>query len=278
MSKALCLSSGGVKGIAILGALHCLYEKQILDYKNIEVFIGTSIGSIIALLLSIDYTPNELFESVVQIESPFSENTLLSVWERIKGFMDNFGLLSLKPMENIVAKLIIKKLGTVPTLKELYVITKKQFICVTTNCTNMREEYLYHETFPDLLCTEAISMSCNIPLIFEKIKYNNNYYVDGGITDPFPINFTRKIFSGEIIGVEVIEDCILEDNLLSYIYTIFSTPLMKIKNTITDEKMKIISIKLKEKFSLKPTLDKKIELFILGYLNSDGIGTLAESL
>jgi predicted acylesterase/phospholipase RssA len=266
-AKALCLSSGGVKGVAILGAVHYLYESKILEYKDIEIFIGTSIGSIIALLLSIDYTPNELFEALVQTESPFTPNTLLAAWERLKGFIDNFGFLSIKPMIEVIGKLIVKKLGSIPTLKELHSFTKKQFICVSTNCNSMREEYLSSETYPELLCTDAVAMSCNIPLIFEKIKYCNNYYVDGGMSDPFPINYTRSIFPGAIFGVEVIDDIILEDNLLSYIYNIFSTPLAKLKNINIDDKIKITTIKLKEKFNLNPSLEKKIQLFVLGYLN-----------
>src|SRR6185295_147822 len=55
----LVLSGGGSKGLAILGALHLFHENKALD--QIIEYWGTSVGSVIGLLLLIGYTPFEIF-------------------------------------------------------------------------------------------------------------------------------------------------------------------------------------------------------------------------
>src|SRR5271156_5786165 len=55
----LVLSGGGIKGLAILGALHYVHD-QLKVFTNFKNYVGTSIGSIICYLLIIGYTPLEL--------------------------------------------------------------------------------------------------------------------------------------------------------------------------------------------------------------------------
>jgi NTE family protein len=54
----MVLSGGGVKAVAHIGALKALHELHLLD--SIEIFVGTSIGSIIATLYVLGMTPDEM--------------------------------------------------------------------------------------------------------------------------------------------------------------------------------------------------------------------------
>ena len=56
----ICFSGGGTKGLVFVGAIKALVEKNVIDLSKINKYIGTSAGSIIALLLLIGYTPAEL--------------------------------------------------------------------------------------------------------------------------------------------------------------------------------------------------------------------------
>ena len=38
----------------------------------------------------------------------------------------------------------------------------------------------------------AVRISCSIPVFFTPVKYNDCYYVDGGVTNNFPINYCNK--------------------------------------------------------------------------------------
>jgi predicted acylesterase/phospholipase RssA len=63
--KGLCISSGGMKGLYYLGVLDYYYEKKLLD--NVKYYAGTSIGSLICLLLIIGYTPKEIFQNILKL-------------------------------------------------------------------------------------------------------------------------------------------------------------------------------------------------------------------
>jgi len=54
--KNLVISGGGISGIGILGILKYCFDLNILN--DIGTYVGTSVGSIIALLLIIDYKYN----------------------------------------------------------------------------------------------------------------------------------------------------------------------------------------------------------------------------
>ena len=51
MIKTLCLSGGGTKGICYIGAIENLESNNYLNLKNIDTFVGTSVGSIISFFL-----------------------------------------------------------------------------------------------------------------------------------------------------------------------------------------------------------------------------------
>ena len=79
----LVLSGGGPRGLAIIGALHYAHEKNMLN--NINEYYGTSIGSVISLLLLIGYTPVEAFQQffmIDQIVSPLETFELKDIIEQ----------------------------------------------------------------------------------------------------------------------------------------------------------------------------------------------------
>ncbi len=61
--KTLVLSGGAMRGVYLLGALNGLKIK----INKISTFIGISSGSIICFLLSIGYTPYEIFISLLNM-------------------------------------------------------------------------------------------------------------------------------------------------------------------------------------------------------------------
>ena len=65
MIKNIIFSSGGIKGLYFLGCLEALEELNITN--NIEVFVGCSVGSIIALLYSVGFTAKEMTEIALHI-------------------------------------------------------------------------------------------------------------------------------------------------------------------------------------------------------------------
>jgi NTE family protein len=181
----LVLSGASIKGFITLGALQYLYDISAL--KNIKTYVGTSSGSIISYLLIIGYTPIEILTYICT-------NQIL---EKMKNFnlsdmLNGKGACSFDIIQSHLEKMTISKIGYFPTLNDLYKNNGITLICSTYNFTENRGEYLSWETHPFLPCLTALRMSSNLPLIFEPYKYSNNLYVDGYISDNFPIEIGIK--------------------------------------------------------------------------------------
>lgn len=263
MNNVLCISGGGVKGIAMLGATHYLaYDSRMLD--NVNVYIGTSIGSVIALLLCMGLTPMQLFTKICKIDDFLSVDIL-----NFLNFTKTYGLLDITQFIKLVENVIIEKFGFIPTLKELYDLTGKRLIIVQTNATKSRTEYFDFETEPDCSCALAVKMSCSLPIIFEKVEYNDCLYVDGGVSDNFAIEYASKY--GNVIGIRSVSSKGDIEDLFGYIHRLFSIPVNKIEdlqcNKIDKSKHTIIEVDTTSMntISLKTDSDTKMSMFCQGY-------------
>ncbi len=192
----LVLSSGGTFGLYQLGILHYLYENQCL--KSLRKFIGTSIGSVIGLLLSLNFAPIDILAFIISRKTHFESTEGFS----LKNLITDFGFKDPSFFFDEVENLILSKIEYIPSLLELKEDFQREFYSTTYNLTMSKTEYLSFSTYPDMSCMDAIKMSCNIPLIFPKIIYNNCYYLDGAVCNHFPIKFAEKI-SDKIIGIAI---------------------------------------------------------------------------
>jgi len=170
----LVLSGGGVRGLAHLGALKALNEKGIFP----DVLAGASAGSIAATLYADGYTPDEIMAF-------FKEKELLKYIELI------LPKTSLVKMTGII-KLLSKYLRA-KTFEEL----KIPVFITASNLNTGRAEYF---STGELL--KPLIASASIPVLFNPVKINDDYYVDGGLTDNFPVKAIEKV-AEEIIGVDV---------------------------------------------------------------------------
>ena len=58
MKLGLCLSGGGIKGVAHVGAIKALEEENI----KFDAIAGTSAGSIVACMYACDYTSMQMYD------------------------------------------------------------------------------------------------------------------------------------------------------------------------------------------------------------------------
>lgn len=186
--KALCISSGGMKGLYYLGILDYYYEKKLLD--NIEYYAGTSIGSLICLLLIIGYTPREIF--LYLCKNDFSEYFKLISFDSL---LTEYGLINTDNLKKYLQDMIIEKMGYIPTLLELFMKFRKTFYCNSYNVSNNNKTYFSYKTHPTMLATDAVICSCSIPFLFSKTNIEHNVYVDGAVFDPIPV----KILTGHFL-------------------------------------------------------------------------------
>ena len=192
----LIISGGSVNGLAALGALQFLNDQKKLS--NIKTFIGTSIGTMINYLLVIGYSPIDIIAKLIS-EKLLEKYHKINVLNLTKGL----GGFDWKHIDDFLIGLTLEKCEQPMTFKDIYDKFGLKFICSTYNMSQRKIEYLSYESTPDLLCTAGIRMSCNLPLIFSRYRYQHNHYVDGGIVD----NFSLKYVSND--------NCVIAINLTS---------------------------------------------------------------
>lgn len=251
--NVLVLSSASERGLLQLGNLQYLYEHDLL--QNITKYVSTSAGSIISLLLILEYSPIEILSYI------FNDNIVLETIN-IKNFISEFGLKSPDKFFSIIEEMILNKLDYLPSLSELYKHYGKSLYCVTYNLTENTTEYLSYLTYPDLSCIDAIKMSCNIPIIFPKIIYNNCFYIDGAIFDHYPVNFAKSIANENenILGIDVETLHIYINpsfcNIFQYLQSVASLAIRKYSpNIIETVKTDVCTIKINSESDFKKFLN-----------------------
>jgi len=266
---SLVLSGASVKGFLLLGAIQYAYDNFLI--KNVNTYIGTSVGAIISYLLCIGYTPMEMMIYICTKQ----------VMEKMQSFnivamIQGNGAASFHTIHENLEKMTIDKIGYLPTLKDIYENYGKRLICVTHNITEGKTEYLGHENFPHIPCLTAIRMSANLPLIFEHYKYGHSFYIDGGISDDFAIQLAdekgKKVLGINLTseGTDFSEE-ITDINMLEYLYKLMFIPVSqstfyKIKQA--SKKCDVINLKSNKKikfFDFNLNSKSKMDMFSFGY-------------
>jgi predicted patatin/cPLA2 family phospholipase len=239
--EELIISSGGNKGISLIGILNELNKN--IPIVNITYYTGCSVGALICVLINLGYTINELNKIIFEINfGIFQDLKIINLLEKC-GFDEG-----IKFTNFLISVIVNKNFNQNITFKELYNITNKVLTIVVTNITKGIAEYHNYINTPNLSILLSLRMSTNIPIIFSPIFYHNNYYVDGGLLDPFPYFYNKNIEKSKKIGLWLFnkyEINFIKNNNVNFI------------NEITDsfnytlELLKIIHINYIKKFYKK---------------------------
>eukprot|EP00871_Galdieria_phlegrea_P003247 jgi/Galph1/3923/GphlegSOOS_G2632.1 len=181
-TTAIAFSGGGVLGNAYVGALSIL-EKHGLNYKKITKLAGTSAGALTAATLAVGHDA----ESCNRILKKTGFKDLFSL--EYSTVFSMSGISSGRKLEEYIGKVLEEKTGNPDiTLKEIYDNYGKELICVATELDTLRERKFCYRTDPDLPVRHAVRMSSSIPILLEPVEYNGHLYVDGGLTNNFPVD------------------------------------------------------------------------------------------
>ena len=201
--KCLVFSGGAEKGISYIGVLKFLEENNLLN--RIECMYGTSIGAVIAAVISIGYTSRELEYLVFKtnIRELFLPDDL-----NIESLINEFGFHEPHKLHKLIRLLLDKKTG-------IQNITFKQHfdkynikLVITGSCLSEYKCYYFNvDNYPDLPIFEAIFISICIPIIFKPITFENKLFVDGAIYDNYPVyDASTRYDLNDILGFFLIND------------------------------------------------------------------------
>ena len=265
----LVISGGGVKGICALGALQYAVDNFLL--KNVNTFIGTSVGSIIGYLLAIGYTPVEIIVYICthQLMEKLSHLNIVAM-------INGGGATSYNNINEQLEKMTVAKIGKLLTLGAIKEKFGKTLIFATHNFTTQQTEYLSAETYPDMPCLVACRMSACLPFVFEKYLYMGSRYIDGGISDNFPIDIGDRI-GKKVLGIllgtkfDTPSEPTDDTGIVHDIYRMLFIPInqaVEYKINLASDKCKIIRIdtmQVMSAFNFTMSSHSKLELFSKGY-------------
>ncbi len=203
----LVLSGGGAKGFAHIGVLKEIEKAGIqIDYIG-----GTSMGAIIGGLYASGYNAQQLdsifkntnFDELVKDYVPRSNKSFYEkrndeIYVLTLPFQ-NFKISIPKALSkgmytyNLISKLTYKSSAT-----EDFNQLKIPFVCITTNLETGKEKVLRNGSLP-----LALTASSSFPSLFAPVIIKDSIYIDGGVSNNYPIEEVKKMGADIIIGVDV---------------------------------------------------------------------------
>ena len=168
----LALSGGGARGIAHLGVLKAFEENEI----KISAISGTSAGAIAGVLFANGYAPEEILEIIIKT----------NFFRLIRPAISKTGILKMSSAEGL-----FKKYLPHDSFDKLQI----PFFAAATHLR--KGETVIFKDGPLIL--SVMASSC-IPVIFDPVKINGEYFVDGGVLNNMPAEPLQSV-ADIIIGV-----------------------------------------------------------------------------
>ena len=194
---------GGVKGIGLIGAIKAVEEFG-YDFKNLA---GTSAGAIVASLLAVGYTADELKCEMKQLDyMKFKDEDLIDKLGVIGKSMDilfEYGIYEGDYFFQWIESLFQAKgkttFGDIKIPDEVDDRYKYKLNVIASDLTDKKMLILpqdlkdFDEDPDKFKLSEAVRMSMSIPIFYEPYKKlkdrkgRTHYIVDGGILSNYPI-------------------------------------------------------------------------------------------
>lgn len=230
----IALGAGGIRGMYFLGALHQMKSEGRL--VNVKGYSGVSVGAVISLLMISGYEPMQIV-TLGSDTKLFTDFFNVKLGERMIEMKENIGLISNTIIRKKLEEAVMNKIGYIPTLKQLYMITNIEFYIATYNVSAEDVEILSHHTHPDTSCITAVLLSTNIPFLFYQLEYEGSIYTDGAFVCPLLISpFDTGNNNVLTITVDVDSNYTGDTNLSlnEYIQRLVMSPVKRLKKIIIE--------------------------------------------
>tara|TARA_B100000902_G_scaffold108378_1_gene110121 strand:- start:254 stop:1204 length:951 start_codon:yes stop_codon:yes gene_type:complete len=238
--RHLVIAGGGTMGFTYYGIIREAHRNNIWHLSNIHTIYGTSVGSIIGTIISLNYDWNTIDEYFIN-----------RPWEKVFKYDINSVLSSLQT-QGIFGKSVIKDIfkplllgKNMPidiTMLQFYEITHIEIHIIATNVNEFKMVDISYKTHPSWSIIDAITASCSVPVLFQPLHKEGITYCDGGIFSNFPINecIANNANPIEILGVNnrTIDNCnndLSTFSLFEYIVFFIGKLFQLIFNNLNDQ-------------------------------------------
>lgn len=209
MKLGLCLSGGGAKAFAHIGALKALEEENI----KFDYFAGTSSGSIVATLYAIGYTTDEIYSIFKKYASKIGYIDFKNILKLIINFIKTGkiridGLNSGEKIYKLVDKFCkskgisnisdVKKPLLIPAVniydETLYIFYSQKF-----ENSELRNNIKY---VGDADIAAVVQASCSYPGVFSPCsKIPELLLIDGGIEENVPWREMKRVGADKAVSI-----------------------------------------------------------------------------
>ncbi|APV45455.1 NTE family protein [Dehalogenimonas formicexedens] len=182
MKLGLALSGGAARGLAHVGVIDVLERENV----RIDCVAGTSMGAIIGAAYARGLTASQIRDHALDLSWPklvrlFEFNPL-----RTSGFTGTRRVR--EKLTEIIGDLDFSELS-------------RPFACVATDIISGDEV-----VFTKGSVVDAVLASMALPLVFKVLRVGRRYLVDGGVSDPLPVNPLKAIGADRVIAVNVLKN------------------------------------------------------------------------
>ncbi len=172
----VCLSGGGARGFAHIGAMHALREIGLVP----DIIAGVSAGSVVAVFYSAGMLNDRSHDPLLEM---FSDAKFRDFAEMHVPYDSFFSLDRFK--ERLSGLLPYKNIEDLPV---------KTVVCATDIDLGMKK------AFTEGPLAERVVASCSIPIVFEPVTIDGHRYVDGGVLHNMP-SWAIRHLCDRLIGI-----------------------------------------------------------------------------
>ncbi len=183
----IALGGGAARGFAHIGVLKVLEANQIKP----DLIVGTSAGSVIASVYATGISANELHRIAINLDEA-------SITDWANPFSNKFGgVIKGDALQNHVNKLVKNKL------------IDQMEIPLGIVATDLKtgDAILFRRGDTG----QAVRASSSVPGVFSPTRISNREYVDGGLSSPVPIRFTKQMGADIVIAVNISSEPVDQD-------------------------------------------------------------------
>ena len=206
--KGLCLSGGGIKAAAHIGALKAFEEENI----KFDCVSGASSGSIIATMYALGYSSDEMWKMFKEFAPKIKYYQWSNIFKLVFGLIVKReitidGLNSGKTIEKIIDDISANK--NIRNINEIKMPLLISMVEVETGTVYIASSKQVRTTLSDktryindMPIGMAVRASCSFPVVFSPCKYKNLELIDGGTRENLPWRSLKLIGAEEVWGIE----------------------------------------------------------------------------
>jgi len=197
---SIVIIGGGTIFFNAYGALKQSNINGLWSQDSIKSYYGTSAGGILAIMMALQYTWEELDDFI--IKRPWHNIWKINVLN-IFDYYKNKGIYGVEMFHDIFGPLFKgKDLEINCTFKEFYDATQRNVYLYSVKLSKFELVEFSHFTHPDMKILDALHASAALPILFQPAKYNNELYTDGGFLLNYPLA-KCKADPKKILGIRI---------------------------------------------------------------------------